>query len=432
MRIILSILALFCIGTADAQQYNPSCGRELPRTPIRIYPTAAEASEAGREGNRYMSPLTTWENDGERMTATFTVPFAWINRQVFFRLEWVSRAYELWINGRKVGYDANSNAPAEYNITKYVEEGRNRVEIVAAESAHGALLESWKSSSQLEAGEAWVMSQPTLHVRDILSRTRIGEDGDATAEVGVVLRTGSLNPRTSRLYYTLLSPSGRTVTTGSREITLNMRREDTVRFLARIPYDSLWCDTMTRPYRLQLKTQHEGRYEEYLEQPLDFRTVEVREGHMSINGRKVALRCREVPGDYDPGKLRELRGEGYTTLRLLPGPVAKPLLDSCDRLGLYVIVQAPVDTRRSGDSRRVGGNPSNNPAWREAYVERALDSYHTTKLHPSVIAFALATQSANGINLYESYLKVKELHEERPFIYPDAEGEWNSDRLFVE
>ena len=145
MRIILTIAALFCIGMAGAQQYNPSSGRELPRTPIRIYPTADEAAKAGREANRYMSPVTTWENDGERMTGTFTVPFAWINRQVFFRLGWVSRAYELWINGRKVGYDANGNNPAEYNITKYVEEGRNRVEIVAAESAHGALLESWKS-----------------------------------------------------------------------------------------------------------------------------------------------------------------------------------------------------------------------------------------------------------------------------------------------
>ena len=61
MRIILSILALFCIGRADAQQYNPSSGRELPRTLIRIYPTADEAAEAGREANRYMSPVTTWE-----------------------------------------------------------------------------------------------------------------------------------------------------------------------------------------------------------------------------------------------------------------------------------------------------------------------------------------------------------------------------------
>ena len=91
-----------------------------------------------------------------------------------------------------------------------------------------------------------------------------------------------------------------------------------------------------------------------------------------------------------------------------------------------------MDTRRSGDSRRVGGNPSNDPAWREAYAERAANSYHTTKLHPSVIAFSLATHSANGINLYESYLAMKRLHETRPFVYPEAGGEWNSDPLPLE
>lgn len=432
MRIILSIMALISFGTAAAQEYTPSFGRELPRSAIRIYPTAAEAAEQGGTGNRYMVPVAAWEADGNRLSASFTVPFVWINRQVFLRLGWVSGAYEVRINGRTAGYDADGNVPAEYNITKLVEEGRNRVEILLNESNPTAVLESWKENLRAETGPAWVISQPTLHVRDILSRTRIGEDGDATAEIGIVLKTGSLNPRTSRIYYTLLSPSGNTVTTGSREITLGMRREDTVRFLARIPYDSLWCDTLTAPYRLQLKTQHEGRYEEYLEQPLAFRTAEAEQGRMTINGRPVALKCREVPGNYAPSELRKLRGEGYNTLRLLPGPVAEPLLDSCDRLGLYVIVQAPVDTRRSGDSRRVGGNPTNDPAWREAYIERALDSYHSTKLHPSVIAFSLATQSANGINLYESYLKVKELHESRPFIYPDVEGEWNSDRLLTE
>ena len=79
----------------------------------------------------------------------------------------------------------------------------------------------------------------------------------------------------------------------------------------------------------------------------------------------------------------------------------------------------------------MGGNPSNDPAWREAY-ERAANSYHTTELHPSVIAFSLATQSSNGINLYESYLAMKKSHETRPFIYPEAGGEWNSDPLPLE
>ena len=184
-----------------------------------------------------------------------------------------------------------------------------------------------------------------------------------------------------------------------------MRREDTVRFLARIPYDSLWCDTMTRPYRLQLKTQHEGRYEEYLEQPLRFRTVEVREGRMSINGREIALRCREIPGDYTCRAPRTARrGIQHPAAAARPrcGTAAgqlRPAGTLCDRAG----ARGYAPQRRF--ARRVGGNPSNNPAWREAYVERALDSYHTTKLHPSVIAFALATQSANGINLYESYIE---------------------------
>ena len=99
---------------------------------------------------------------------------------------------------------------------------------------------------------------------------------------------------------------------------------------------------------------------------------------------------------------------------------------------MLVIVTAPVDTRRSGTSRRAGGNPSNDPAWLGAFVERAEASYHTTKRHPSVIAFALARQSANGTNLYDTYLNMKRFDDPRPFVYFDAEGEWNSDRLLTE
>lgn len=432
MRIILSIIALFSAGGLLAQEYVPTCGRELPRSRVTVYPTAQEAAAAAGGKNRYVTPLDGWTRQGNTLSAPFTVPFAWINRQVILRIDWVSGPYTVRINGREAACDTDGNAPAEYNVTRLAREGRNELEIVVAEPSPTAVLESWKESPVPAAGPALVMSQPTLRIRDVETRTRIGEDGDATAEVGVVLKTHSLNPRTSRLRYTLLSPSGRTVTTGSKELTLDMRREDTVRFLARIPYDSLWCDTLPTQYRLQLATQHDGRYEEYLELPLGFRTAEVRDGRMTINGREVALRCREVPGSFPASEVASLRAEGYNTLRLLPGPVSEALLDSCDARGLYVVVQAPVDTRRSGDSRRVGGNPSNDPAWREAYAERAANSYHTTKLHPSVIAFSLATHSANGINLYESYLAMKRLHETRPFVYPEAGGEWNSDPLPLE
>jgi hypothetical protein len=52
--------------------------------------------------------------------------------------------------------------------------------------------------------------------------------------------------------------------------------------------------------------------------------------------------------------------------------VPESLLNFCDVQGLYVIAQAPIDTRRSGESRRKGGNPSNAPEWLGAYLERTV------------------------------------------------------------
>lgn len=99
---------------------------------------------------------------------------------------------------------------------------------------------------------------------------------------------------------------------------------------------------------------------------------------------------------------------------------------------MLVVVQAPIDTRDSGSSRLRGGNPSNDPAWREAFLERVDNAYHTAKRHPSVIAWSLAAPSANGICLYEAYLRLRSYGDPRPVCYPAADGEWNSDALTFE
>jgi len=96
---------------------------------------------------------------------------------------------------------------------------------------------------------------------------------------------------------------------------------------------------------------------------------------------------------------------------------------------MYAIAQVPIDTQHNGPSRRKGGNPSNDPAWEGAFAERAENTYHLAKHHPSVIAFSLARRSSNGIGLYETYLRMKRYDDSRPFVYPEAGGEWNSDRL---
>ena len=390
MRSILSIIALFSCCTLAAQEYIPTYGRELPRGEVIAYPTAQEAAAASAGDTRYFTRLADWTQKDNVFSTEFTVPFAWANRQVFFHLGWASADYGVRVNGK------NDASPA--------------------------------------IGAAWVMSQPTLRVRDVLTKSwRSSEENDKVmAEIALVVKTESLNPRTSRIHYELLTPAGSNAAIGYKDVTLDMRREDTVRFLARIPDSMLWNPGRPTQYTLRVKTQHEGRYMEYIELPLGFRTVELRNGQLAVNGNPVALRTREVPPQFPAEEIAKLREQGFNTLRLLPGPVSPALYAVCDTMGMYVIPQAPIDTRSSGESRRIGGNPSNDPAWQNAYVERTEDSYHTSKRHPSVIAFSLATKSANGINLYESYLNMKKFSETRPFIYPDAAGEWNSDGLKLE
>jgi beta-galactosidase len=52
---------------------------------------------------------------------------------------------------------------------------------------------------------------------------------------------------------------------------------------------------------------------------------------------------------------------------------------------------------------------------------------YTTQRHPSVIAYYLADDSANGICLYEAYLAAKAIPHGRPIFYDDGNGEWNND-----
>ncbi|WP_418982956.1 glycoside hydrolase family 2 TIM barrel-domain containing protein [Alistipes sp.] len=433
MRSIFSIIALFSLLGLRAQPYQPSRNRELPRGEVLAYPTQQAATARDGGDNRYFTRLSEWTRRGNVFTAPFTVPFAWANRQVLFRLGSASADYAVRVNGREVAYNSDGNLPAEFNLTQFVREGRNTLEIVVSSPSPVAPLESWKSSPAPAIGQAWVMSQPTLRIRDVLVRTwRGGDAEDATAEIGIVVKSSALNPRTSRIYYELLNPAGEQTASGFKDITLDMRREDTLRFLARIPLHQLWSAELPTRYTLRLKTRHEGRYAEYLELPVGFRTIEMNEGRMAVNGQPVALRVREVSPQIGEEEIAVLREQGYNTLKLLPGAVRPGLYDFCDMQGLYVIAQAPVDTCNSGPSRRKGGNPSNDPTWQGAFIERAEDSYHTSKRHPSVIAFSLAEESANGINLYESYLNMKRFGDERPFIYPDAGGEWNSDPLTLE
>lgn len=441
MKRFLSIIALvFAVGALSAQEYDSpeyvSLGRELPRSKTLPYPTAEEAQAlgSGAVASKYLRPVTGWtrteEPDATVFTSKYVIPFVWLSRQAILYVDEASGAYEVIINGQKVGYAANAFTPAEFNITKASKEDVNTISIRILKDHWSRRMEDFVETREPRVGETYVISQPTIRVRDVVHNTDVDLKSEyANVEVGLIVKTESLNPKTARIHYELIAPDTTVVTQGYKDVTLGMRGEDTVKFMARIPYVLTWCADMPVRYRLNIKTQIEGRYAEYQSRMIGFRDIDINEeGDFMINGIKTELFYR----DFDPLKVTEkdiiaARVLKYNALRFKMGAVPQNVYRMCDSLGMYVIAQIPINTSKSGLSRRIGGNPSNDPKWKAAYLDRAKTAYRTTCGQASVIGYVMAEESSNGINLYETYLRLKALERKRPILYIEAAGEWNSD-----
>lgn len=441
MKRFLSIIALvFAVGALSAQEYDSpeyvSLGRELPRSKTLPYPTAEEAQAlgSGAVASKYLRPVTGWtrteEPDATVFTSKYVIPFVWLSRQAILYVDEASGAYEVIINGQKVGYAANAFTPAEFNITKASKEDVNTISIRILKDHWSRRMEDFVETREPRVGETYVISQPTIRVRDVVHNTDVDLKSEyANVEVGLIVKTESLNPKTARIHYELIAPDTTVVTQGYKDVTLGMRGEDTVKFMARIPYVLTWCADMPVRYRLNIKTQIEGRYAEYQSRMIGFRDIDINEdGDFMINGIKTELFYR----DFDPLKVTEkdiiaARVLKYNALRFKMGAVPQNVYRMCDSLGMYVIAQIPINTSKSGLSRRIGGNPSNDPKWKAAYLDRAETAYRTTCGQASVIGYVMAEESSNGINLYETYLRLKTLERKRPILYIEAAGEWNSD-----
>lgn len=437
--LIISLLTLSC-ATINAQEYDSpeyiSLGREKARTKVVPYPTAEEAQNlgAGMVASKFVRPVKEWtrteEEDAVVFTSKYVIPFVWLSRMAILYVDEASGAYEVLINGKKVGYSANAFAPAEFNVTKASKEDVNTISIRVLKEHFSRKMECFNEKTEAHIGEVFVMSQPMIRVRDVIHKTFVDMKSEyANVELGMIVKTESLNPKKARIHYELVAPDTTVVTYGHRDVTLGMRSEDTVKFTAQIPYALTWCAEMPVRYRLNIRTQVEGRNVEYQSHMIGFRTVEANdEGDFFINGIKTELFYR----DFDPLKVTDkdiiaARVLKYNALRFKMGAVPQNVYRMCDSLGMYVIAQIPINTKSSGLSRQIGGNPSNDPKWKAAYLDRVETSYRTTRGQACVIGYIMAEESSNGINLYESYLRLKEMEEKRPVIYIDAAGEWNSD-----
>ncbi|MHA1784004.1 MAG: sugar-binding domain-containing protein, partial [Candidatus Helarchaeota archaeon] len=101
----------------------------------------------------------------------FIIPPNWGQREIFIHFDGVKSAFYVWVNGNKVGYSQGSMTPAEFNITKHVNEGENVLAVEVYRWSDGSYLEDqdmWRFSGIYR--DVYLFSTNKIHVRDFFIR----------------------------------------------------------------------------------------------------------------------------------------------------------------------------------------------------------------------------------------------------------------------
>lgn len=373
------------------------------------------------------------ENSAVVYRTTFKVPLVWDEREIFLNIEHLAGASVVYVNGKRVGYNEDSRAMAEFNITNASQEGLNYLTIVSYNFSAGSYLESADNYAGMAInGNVTVWSTPKVRLRDYINTTSFDpEYKNGLLEFGALIKTHYLNPAEVKVYFDLIDPEGNTIDSQSKFAELNMRTEDTVYFNVPILNVKKWSAEQPNLYSVVIRVQKEMRFTEFVSLPIGFRQIDITNNQMLVNNVPITIKGAtiskdEIPLTIDKIKqfLEEIKLSGVNSL-WIDAPQDNTFYILADQIGFYIFSNSNIDGSCAGNTLRYG--VGNHRALLEKFTSRTLNMYEVAKNHPSVVAFSLGNDSGNGYNMYETYLLLTAKDSKRPVIYPGAKLEWNTD-----
>ena len=279
-----------------------------------------------------------------------------------------------------------------------------------------------------------IFAQYRTHVFDYDARILPDSTGrNAILTLDIISSNSFPSPQGLDICYDIYSPEGKLLDYGMHEVTVPGRSRDTLRMTRNLGEASrfLWGGGKAPLYRMMLFVRRAGKPREYIPFRIGMGESTHADGSILRNGHKIAQKAvrynaRSTRSEAERD-LRELKRSGRS-LVIPDNPQPRWFYDICDKLGIGVIERANINPSVADGVRSASGNPSNNPALADEYLDRTKGMYYRTRNHPCIVGYALSGDNAgNGYNLYRTYEWFRSTGDARAAICPDAGGEWNTD-----
>ena len=380
---------------------------------------------------------------------SFQLPAGWEARgQTFLRFEGVMSAFYVWINGERVGYSQGSMEPSEFNITNYLHAGENQIALEVYRYSDGSYLEDqdfWRFGGIHRS--IHLLHTPDIRIRDYAVRTLpVSTDyQDFILQIDPQFSVyRGMTGKGTTLQGVLKDASGREIATlkGDVEDILDLEHKagrmnewypqrgprKLGRMSATIKSPKRWTAETPYLYKLHLTLlTAEGEVIEQVEQAVGFRSVEIRNGQLLVNGAPVRFRGVNRH-EHDPRTARVMSEErmlqdillmkqaNINAVRTSHYPNVSRWYELCDSLGLYVMDEADIE------EHGLRGTLASTPDWHAAFLDRAVRMAERDKNHPSIVMWSMGNESGYGPNFAAISAWLHDFDPTRPVHYEGAQG----------
>lgn len=325
------------------------------------------------------------------------------------RFDGIDNAGAIWLNGTLLGITRGSKLPQEFDVSAILRATANVLVVRVSQ---------FSASSYLEDQDAWwlpgifrdvtLLANPAGAVRDVFARAGYTAEGQGTLRI-------ELDP----------PQPGATVTIPALGFSATLE-DGTLPLTVLGPVEG-WSAESPTLYALEITTPVQT-----LRLNVGFRSITVEDAQIRINGTPILFRGvnrhehnpdlgRVVPYEQLVRELHLMKAHNINAIRTAHYAPHTDLLHLADELGFYLIDECDYESH-GFELEQWNGNPSAEPQYRDALLDRMQRLVERDKNHPCVIMWSLGNESGTGENLAAMAAWTKDRDPERLVHY---EGDWS-------
>ncbi len=359
-----------------------------------------------------------------------------LSKRVVICFEGVESAFYLYVNGQRVGYSESSFNRSEFDISRYLKEGSNVI---------GVEVYRWSTGSWLECQDMWRLGGIFRDVYIYTTEREYIRDFTIEAEPDSTIKDGYLTAKIkTNGAYELLSVDMCVLDMDGNVVGIDSQYADedhNTELKSIITNVEPWSSESPYLYTVVFTLKSDGLPIEFISSKIGFRKVEIKDGIIKINGKRVVFKgtnrhefdCktgRYITEDVMRYDIEKMKQNNINAVRTSHYPNCPRWYELCDEYGIYVIDENNMETHGTNWSQIIGSPqlPGSRPEWEKACLSRIKALYERDKNYACVVAWSLGNESLGGENVKKMYNFLKKKDKSR-FVHYECYKDSNEYEL---